>query len=79
MKYIVVKGLTKEIAFIFPKHFNHKVFYESLQSVADNHLFVLGEVVSAGYYSPINARCYGQSTSLGVMSRNDVDMGVICG
>lgn len=69
MKYIVVDDGLTDCPYIFPQHLQH--FY-MLSLVG-------GEIMSAGFvvFTPKGLECYGESISLGVKSRPDVDTKLI--
>lgn len=69
MKYIVVDDGLSDCPYIFPPHLQH--FY-MLSCVG-------GEIISAGFvmFTPEGLECYGESISLGIKSRPEVDTKLI--
>lgn len=82
MKYIVLSaatdGLSVEVPCVFPVMLSHDVMADHLRhAVAHDLKWEVGEVVGAGFLSPMNMRCHGESDTLGVASRGREDTEVI--
>lgn len=80
MKYIVfslgLDGMSREVPVMFPNCMVHIEVARSLvagQVLKGNPI----KVVSAGEYCPFNGACSGESTTLMVKSRGDIDTKLI--
>ena len=71
MKYVILKD---EINFLlFPRHMNHNLFVRKEDCLSAG--FIHFDDYKEKYQ--INISCYGESTSLGLKSREDVDSALI--
>lgn len=82
MKYIVVEvtqaGIVRELPFIFPEAFVHKSMFGYVQrEYLFEHQADSVRCVGAGFINSVGVApaggCYGESESLGVKSRGELD------
>lgn len=80
-KYIVIKSGDEELIFVFPKAVVHKEMFAMVKAIKDSHgpnwsrPYFNAVCVGAGFVG--NGHCYGESESLGVVSRDEVDTALL--
>lgn len=78
-KYVVLAKRTTDSSghtamvytgFLFNEHAVHAIVAEALEAV-------YGKVVGAGFWDPVKQECWGESVSLNIKSRGDLDNQII--
>lgn len=71
MKYVVFYGYNGEQIIIFPRKIQHKQFADSVENLSYGTM----RPISGGFV--INGECVGESISLNMESRGDIDTALI--